>query len=71
MGRSEALQLVGEVLAYFDEPLDAFVKRRHGDLQRAGLANPVIFTQIVDELRWWRIAAPTLTDRQVRRIIYG
>jgi hypothetical protein len=69
--RREAQQIVGEVLAYFDETVEAFVKRRHGELQKRGLANPEIFTEISGELRWWRVAAPTLSQRQIRRIIYG
>jgi hypothetical protein len=71
LGRREALQLVGEVLAYFDETVEVFVRRRHGELQRRGLANPAIFEQVAKELQWWRVAAPMLTERQVRRIVYG
>jgi hypothetical protein len=69
--RPQANRLVREVLAYFNEPLEAYVKRRHGELQRQGLANPAIFERIAVELRWWRLAAPPLTERQIRRIIYG
>lgn len=71
LGRREARQLVVEVLAYFDENLETFVRRRHSELQHRGLANPEIFSKIADELMWWRIAAPPLTQRQIRRIIYG
>ena len=51
--RQEAARVVQEVLAYFNEPVEAFVKRRHGELQREGVANPEIFRRIADELRWW------------------
>jgi hypothetical protein len=71
LGRREAEQIVGEVMAYFNETVEAFVKRRHGELQKRGLANPEIFTEISGELRWWRVAAPMLSQRQIRRIIYG
>lgn len=71
LGRPEARQLVVEVLAYFNENLEVFVRRRHRELQHRGFTNPEIFPQIADELRWWRIAAPQLTQRQIRRIIYG
>ena len=71
LGRRETLQLVGEVLAYFDEPVDVFVRRRHGELQRRGFLNSAIFEQIAQELQWWRVAAPMLTERQIRRLIYG
>jgi len=71
LNRPEAVQLVREVLSYFNEPLDVFVKRRHGELQRQGSANPAIFQQIARELQWWRLAAPRISERQIRRIIYG
>ena len=71
LNRRDAARLVREVLAFFNETLEVFVKRRHVELQRQGLANPVIFEQIAGELRWWRLAAPRLSERQIRRIIYG
>jgi hypothetical protein len=71
LSRPQANRLVREVLGYFNEPLEAYVKRRHGELQRQGLANPTIFVEIAGELRWWRLAAPPMTERQIRRIIYG
>ena len=71
LNRAEAVRLVSEVVAFFDEPLDGFVKRRHRELQADGLANVAIYAQILDELRFVRLAAPTLTERQIRRLIYG
>lgn len=69
--RAEAVRVISEVVAFFHEPLDGFVKRRHRELQSDGLANVAIYAQILDELRFVRLAAPTLTERQIRRIIYG
>lgn len=69
--KREAMQLVGEVLAYFNEPLEQFVRRRHGELQRQGFANTAIYSRIAEDLRWWRLAAPALSERQIRRIVYG
>jgi hypothetical protein len=71
LSHREAQQVVAEVLAYFNEPLEVFVRRRHSELQQRGLANPAIFAEIAGELTWWRVAAPTLSERQIRRIIYG
>ncbi len=71
LNRGEAVRVVGEIVAFFHEPLDVFVKRRHRDLQSAGLANAAIYEQILDELRFVRLAAPPLTVRQIRRLIYG
>jgi hypothetical protein len=68
---SEAERVVGEVVAYFGEPLEAYVRRRHAACQRQGRPNPETFSLIVAELAGRVVAAPALTERQVRRIIYG
>jgi hypothetical protein len=69
--RAEAERIVAEVLAYFSEPLEVFVIRRHGELQGEELKNADIFTQIVSELGERRFAAPALSERQIRRMVYG
>jgi hypothetical protein len=71
LSRAEAQRVVEEILVFFSEPVDRFVKRRHTELQKAGYANPVIFERIQGELSSRRVAAPPVTVRQVRRIIYG
>lgn len=71
LSRGEAIWVVGEVVAFFHEPLDRFVKRRHSELQSSGVANAAIYEQILDELRFVRLAAPSLSVRQIRRLIYG
>jgi hypothetical protein len=71
LSHREAQQVVVEVLAYFNEPLEVFVRRRHSELQQKGLANPAIFAEIAGELTWWRLAAPAVSERQIRRMIYG
>jgi hypothetical protein len=71
MSRGEAVRVVGEVVAFFDEPLDAYVRRRHRLLRASGLANEAVYERILDELRFVRLAAPALTVRQIRRLVYG
>jgi hypothetical protein len=66
-----AARVVGDVLAYYREPAEQFVRRRHGELQAAGKKNPEIFTLIADELRRRLVAAPVLSERQLRRVVYG
>ena len=63
--------MVEEVLAYFSESAPEFVARRHTDLKREGLANAAIFERIAREVDLRRFAAPRLTERQIRRLIYG
>jgi hypothetical protein len=66
-----AARVVGDVLAYYREPAEQFVRRRHAELQAAGKKNPEIFTLIADELRRRLVAAPVLSERQLRRVVYG
>ncbi len=69
--RAEAARLVREVLAYFDETAEAFVARRHAELQAQHWKNPEIFERIAKELETRRFAAPALSQRQLRRLVYG
>ncbi|MFF3244957.1 hypothetical protein ACFYWY_14780 [Streptomyces sp. NPDC002870] len=69
--RGEAARVVLDVLAYFDEKTDEFVRRRHRELQSGGLANTEIFERIAAELPHRAVAPPELSLRQMRRIVYG
>ncbi|WP_277212569.1 hypothetical protein [Isoptericola croceus] len=68
---SEAARVVEDVLAWYSEPVEDYVRRRHAALQSSGRRNAEIYAQIVDELRDRVVAAPQLTERQVRRVLYG
>ncbi|WP_181780598.1 hypothetical protein [Pseudonocardia pini] len=67
----EAARVVDEVLAYFAETTDAFVRRRHTELRGRGLHNDRIFERIRAELEVRRVAPPVLSERQLRRLVYG
>ncbi|MFH8288671.1 hypothetical protein [Streptomyces sp. NPDC018059] len=69
--RGEALRVIQDVLAYFDETTEDFVRRRHRELQGQGLVNAAIFQQISADLEYRAVAPPELSLRQLRRIIYG
>jgi hypothetical protein len=69
--RGEATRVVAEVLEHFSETTEEFVRRRHRELQRRGLANSESFAAIAEELAARRVAAPALSERQIRRIVYG
>ncbi|MFH8572760.1 hypothetical protein [Streptomyces sp. NPDC017993] len=69
--RGEAARVVLDVLAYFDETTEDFVRRRHRELQSQGLRNEVIFERIADELPHRAVAPPSLSIRQLRRLVYG
>lgn len=68
---SEAARVVAEVVAYYGEAVPDFVRRRHAELKRRGLTNDLIFDEIADELARRRFAAPNLSVRQLRRLVYG
>ena len=71
ISRGVAARVVEEVVAYFSETTEEFVRRRHRELQRAGVANAQSLGQIAHELLARRVPGPTLSERQVRRMIYG
>ncbi|CAL9274162.1 HU family DNA-binding protein OS=Streptomyces rochei OX=1928 GN=G3I25_22760 PE=4 SV=1 [Streptomyces rochei] len=71
LNRGEALRVIQDVLAYFDETTEEFVRRRHRELQAQGLVNATIFERIEAELKYRAVAPPELSLRQLRRIVYG
>ncbi|MDX3694247.1 hypothetical protein PV726_28720 [Streptomyces europaeiscabiei] len=71
LNRGEALRVIQDVLAFFDETTEAYVRRRHRELQAQGLVNATIFERIEAELKYRAVAPPELTLRQLRRMVYG
>lgn len=71
LSRAEAARVVADVLGYFSEPPDDFVRRRHRELKSDGLTNDHAFRQIAAEIPHRRYAPPKLSLRQLRRIVYG
>lgn len=67
----EAARVIADVLTYFAEPTEDFVRRRHAELKARGLTNDRIFERITAELPTRRVAPPELSLRQLRRIVYG
>lgn len=71
LSAGEAARVVADVLEYFAEPAEVFVRRRHAELKARGLTNDQIFRRVAAELPLRRFAAPELSLRQLRRIVYG
>ena len=71
LGANEAARVVADVLAYFAESTEEYVRRRHGELQARGMTNDRIFERIALELTQRRVRAAELSSRQLRRMIYG
>ncbi len=69
---SQARKIVDEVIAYFSETPEDYVRRRHLEIkQELGLSNAQIFRRIEAELAQLVFTAPAFTQRQIRRLIYG
>jgi len=68
---AEAARVVEDVLAWYREPVEEYVRRRHAYHRLYGKRNPEIFALIADELGDRLVAAPPLSQRQLRRIIYS
>lgn len=66
-----AARVVADVIAYFDEPVEQFVRRRHAELKRAERKNLEIWAILAAELQERPFAAAQLSERQLRRIVYG
>jgi len=69
--RGEAARVIGDVLAHYAEPVEVYVRRRHHELQTYGMRNAEAFRTIGAELRSRLVAAPDMSERQLRRLIYG
>jgi hypothetical protein len=68
---SVAARLVEDVVGFFAETTEDYVRRRHRELKTRGLKNPDIWRTIGAELDRRVVAPPPLTGRQLRRIVYG
>ncbi|NNH75765.1 hypothetical protein HLB23_38950 [Nocardia uniformis] len=66
-----AARVVADVIAYFGETTDEYVRRRHAELRGRGHKNAEIWAELADELAARPVRAGALTERQLRRLVYG
>ena len=66
-----AIRVIADVASYFDETVEEFVRRRHAELRRRPCKNEEIWPLLAAELEQRRFAAPELSERQLRRLVYG
>ncbi|HVB45854.1 MAG TPA: hypothetical protein VNF47_24530 [Streptosporangiaceae bacterium] len=71
LSSGEAARVVADVLAWYREPVEDFVRRRHAHHHLYGKKNDEIFDLIAAELTGRVVAAPRLSARQLRRLVYG
>jgi tRNA(His) 5'-end guanylyltransferase len=69
--QSTAVRVIADVTTYFSETIEEFVRRRHSDLHQRHHKNEEIWRLIAAEVAQRRFAAPSLSERQLRRIVYG
>jgi len=67
----EAARVVTDIIGWYQEPVEVYVRRRHAHLRKYGKRNNEIFAVIAAELAERLVAAPALSERQLRRIVYG
>jgi hypothetical protein len=68
---AQVARVVAEVVDYFGETAEAYVRRRHRELKGEGLTNDAIFALVGEELRERPVRVPELSARQLRRMVYG
>jgi hypothetical protein len=67
----EAARVIDDVIAFHAQPVEDYVRARHAHLKTYGAKNPEIFALIAEELGGRVVAAPELSERQLRRLVYG
>ena len=71
LAHTTAVRVIADVLAYFDETVEEFVRRRHQEMKLRRLKNAEIWSALSAEMAARRFGAPELTERQLRRMVYG
>jgi hypothetical protein len=66
-----AARVITDIAAYFAETVEDYVRRRHGEMRLMRWKNDDIWPQIAAELAGRRFGVPELSERQLRRIVYG
>jgi hypothetical protein len=66
-----AVRVIADVATYFNETIEEFVRRRHAELKQRQRKNDEIWPMIAAELDQRRFASPGLSERQLRRMVYG
>jgi hypothetical protein len=71
LDEATASRVVADVMAYFGQTAEEYVIMRHADLKSRNRKNDEIWPLIADELTTRRFKAGELSERQLRRMIYG
>ena len=66
-----AVRVIADVVAQFGETTEAFVRRRHRELQARDRRNEEIWPRIAAELAARVVSPGEVSHRRLRRIVYG
>jgi hypothetical protein len=72
-GQSRSLlgKILEETRAWYAKDLQTWIRERHRELQRQGLRNREIYPRLQKEVRQILVRPAPLSERQIRRMIYG
>ncbi|HOX32637.1 MAG TPA: hypothetical protein PLB91_09910 [Spirochaetales bacterium] len=71
LSEAELGTLLADLWLLSEEGVEDYARRRHGELRAAGLPNERCFELLEREIASGRFAAPPLSQRQIKRMIYG
>jgi uncharacterized protein YpuA (DUF1002 family) len=71
LDEATASRVVADVMAYFGQTVEEYVIQRHENLKSRNRKNDEIWPQIMDELKSRRFKADGLSERKLRRMVYG
>jgi hypothetical protein len=71
LDEATASRVVADVMAYFGQTVEGYVIKRHQDLKSRNRKNDDIWPLIAGELQARRFKAGALSERQLRRMVYG
>jgi hypothetical protein len=71
LDEATAARVVADVVAYFSQTVEDFVRQRHAELKDLNKRNDDIWPRLAAEVNGRRFAVRDLTERQLRRIVYG
>ena len=71
LDEATATRVVADVMAYFGQTVEEYVVQRHENLKSRNRKNDEIWPLIMDELKTRRFTADGLSERKLRRMVYG
>jgi hypothetical protein len=71
LDEATASRVVADVMAYFGQTVEEYVVGRHETLKSRNRKNDDIWPLIAGELQARRFKAGELSERQLRRMVYG